>query len=217
MAGAWERTYSVLCAILHTDNTTIAWAFGLRQLQLPGTVIGLAGMPFDHARNAACMKALEIGATHLFFLDSDVIPPPDTVLRLLAHDLPIVSGVYHRRSTPHGVPVMLKDGRWVTDAPKNSLVEVDLVGAGCLLIRRDVLEKLPPIDPDRGKHWFSWRVDAASVLPRGEALSEDFAFNLHCKRHGFKTMVDTSIQCLHVGYAAATYGQFSPLDGNRVA
>ena len=49
MPGAWElrQQSSVLCAILHTDNTTVAWALGLRNLILPGGIMPIAGMPYD--------------------------------------------------------------------------------------------------------------------------------------------------------------------------
>ena len=111
MGGCWEQTGqsgSVLVCVIHTDTTTIAWAFGLRNLQIPGGVMGLAGMPYDMARNEACKKALEIGASHLFFIDSDIVVPSDGVLRLLRHNVPLISGVYCRRSPPVGVPVMMK-------------------------------------------------------------------------------------------------------------
>ncbi len=214
MPGYWELGPSqrVLCCILHTDNTSIAWAFGLRNLKIPGTVMGLAGMPFDHARNNAAMQALEHGFDWLFFLDSDVIPPPDAVLRLMKHDQPIVSGVYHRRSHPHGIPVMLKDGQWIQNPPKNKLIDVDLVGAGCLLIHRSVLSSLPPQRP--GKHWFDWRVDMKGVegLQPGECMSEDFTFCIHAKRNGYRVLVDTSVICKHVGFAEFNHASCGPLD-----
>ncbi len=212
MPGYWEIQPTVLVCTLHTDVTTMAWAYGLRNLIVPGQVFGLAGMPFDMARNVACQQALQAGADYLFFLDSDVIPPKDTILRLMKHDLPIVSGIYCRRSPPHAVPVMIRNGQWVTEYPANSLIEVDYVGAGCLLIRRDVLEHFPPIDDKRGKRWFDWRVDMAGLLPQGEALSEDFSFCLAAKRCGLKVIVDTGIQCRHVGFGQSTFGSFVPLD-----
>lgn len=214
--GFWEiqNQYSVIGCILHTDNTTMAWAFGFRNLQFPGEFIGLAGMPFDHARNAASMKALEVGATHLFFLDSDVIPPRDAVLRLLAHNQPIISGMYCRRSPPASVPVMLKNNQWITQFPQGKVIEVDLVGAGCLLIQRDVLANLPPQRP--GKHWFDWRVDLPDLQGQGlRPLSEDFTFCEHARKHGYKILVDTSIKCRHVGFAQADYGVFEPLNATN--
>jgi len=220
MPGSWEVAYRpyVLTAVLHTETTSIAWAFGLRSLQLPGPVIGIAGMPFDHARNTACMRALEGGFTHLFFLDSDVIPPPDTVPRLLAHRQQFISGVYHRRSPPHGIPVMLRKGQWIVKYPPNRVIEVDLVGAGCLLIAREVLEKLPPSRPEAGKHWFDWRVDMGSMLPPGEATSEDFTTCLNVKRQlGVPVLVDTSIICRHVGLAQAGLHSMVPCEAGHVA
>ncbi len=213
MPGAWEirQQQSVLCAVLHTDTTTIAWGFGLRNLQIPGPVIGLAGMPFDQARNVACMKALEIGASFLFFLDSDVVPPHDAVPRLMARNQPIISGVYCRRSPPVGVPVMMRNRQWVTDIPQNTVIDVDVVGAGCLLIRRDVLEQMPPQRP--GKHWFDWRVDLQGTIPPEECMSEDFTFCMWAKKTlGITIKVDTSIQCRHVGFSQAVYGGFQALD-----
>ena len=214
MAGAWELKYAgpVLVAILHTDVTTIAWSFGLRNLIIPGGYppMPLAGMPFDMARNCAAMRALEIGASHIFYYDSDVIAPRDTIPRLMAHDKMVVSGIYARRSPPVSVPVMLKNGQWITSYPPNSLIEVDLVGAGCLLIKRELLESFPPQRPS--KHWFDWRVDMQGVLPREECLSEDFTFNLACRKMGIKTYVDTSIICRHIGYGESTPGSFVPLE-----
>lgn len=150
-----------------------------------------------------------MGVSHLWFLDSDVCCPSDTVPRLLAHNLPIVSGLYCRRSPPVGVPVMIRNGTWVTDYPQGKLIEVDYVGAGCLLISRYVLENMPPQEP--GHHWFNWKVDKQGIDPPGECLSEDFTFCAHAKRSmGIKTFVDSSIMCEHVGLAKATYGQFGP-------
>src|SRR5207249_1057322 len=142
----------------------------------------LAGMPYDHARNAAAMMSLDGGFSWCGFLDSDIIPPRDAFVRLMAHNLPICSAVYSRRSPPAAIPVMLKNGQWITEYPANSLIEVDLVGAGCIVIHRSVLQALPPQRP--GKHWFDWRVDMRGILPPGECLSEDFTFALHSRKNG---------------------------------
>ena len=221
-AGAWEirERNKVLVGILHVDTTTIAWSLGLRRLIIPGPEpLCVAGMPYDMGRNVICQRALEMGVEWVFHLDSDVVCPPDTILRLMAHGQPIISGVYYRRSPPHGIPVMLRrlpggGTQWLQDLPPRGLIEVDLVGAGCLLIHKSVLQKLPPIDPAIGKRWFSWRVDRQGILPPGECLSEDFSFNLHCQKNGYKIMVDTSIRCRHIGFCEAgpELGRFVPCE-----
>lgn len=206
MPGAWEIPRpQVLMAVLTRESVSSAWANHFRNIQLPGgsTVAMYAGMPFDHARNNACKDALAGGYEWLFFLDDDVIVPSDTVHRLIRYKLPIVSGLYYRRH--EGLqPVMQKLGTgWITNFQIGSMVEADLVGAGCLLIHRSVLEKVP-------KPWFDWRCDRED-LPENQRLSEDFAFCLNAKNQQFQIFVDTSIQCRHLGFGQAEVGgKFSP-------
>ena len=211
MPGSWEirQAQQVFTAMLSIEFTTMNWALGFRRLILPGPdPQPISGMPYDHARNQAVAMFLNSPCRYLFFLDTDVVAPRDAVLRLMSHDLPIVSGVYYRRSPPIGVPVVQKPlGNWMHLTPHTGLVEADVVGAGCLLLRRDVLEKIPA--QRQGKHWFDWRVDAIN-LPPGERLSEDFTFCMWAKKHGYKVMVDTGIQCSHQGFAESRAGFYGP-------
>ena len=218
MAGAWEISHNrVLCAFLHTDLVSVAWALGFRNL-LPHDmpILPLCGTPYDHARNIACRAALDGGFQYLFFLDSDVIPPRDVVFRLMAHNKPWISGMYCRRSPPHSVPVMIKNSTWHTDFVPGSTIEVDLTGAGCLLIHRTFLESIPHQRPEIGKSYFDWRVDMAGLQlpPDLPPLSEDFTLCVHARKYGIPTLVDTSIQCRHVGLAQSTFGQFVPCECN---
>ena len=216
MPGSWEyrQANQVLTAILSVEYNTTSWGLGIRRLAIPGPQpIPLQGMPFDHARNQACQMLLGSPCQWLFFLDSDVVPPPDAVLRLMSHNLPLVTGIYCRRSPPISVPVMMRPvGQWLNVVPHTGLHEVDVCGAGCLLIHRSVIERLPPQRPGSGKTWFDWRVDCHGLLPPGECLSEDFTFNIWCRKTlGIKTMCDSSIQCSHIGHAESRYGYFGPL------
>lgn len=218
MPGSWEikAQRKVLVYTIHTDLCTMAWAAGLRNLIIPGTYTFLSGMPYDHARNAAVHQFLASPFEWLFSLDSDVIPPPDAILRLLGRNVPIISGVYHRRSPPHGVPVMIRNSQWVTKYTRGEVLEVDLVGAGCLLTHRSVYERIPPQRP--GKPWFDWRVDlkGTGVVPDHECMSEDFSLCMHWKKHGLKVLVDTSVQCRHAGPAQAIEGAMVPLEATSV-
>ncbi len=225
MVASWEMlspsSASVLVGILHTETVPISWAFGLRNLIIPnGGIIGTCGMPFDMARNSLVQQFLTTGASHLFFLDSDVIPPRDAILRLLSHRKPLISGLYCRRSPPATIPVMLRGGQWVTELPKegeDTVVEVDLVGAGCLLMSRELLANCPPQRP--GHHWFDWKVNyrGLQAFPDNECLSEDFTFNVHVKKKmGIPTLVDTSIRCRHIGLAQATYMKLEPCQADTV-
>lgn len=200
MPGSWEQfqqpSQKPLVAILTRETTSTAWAFAFKNLIIPGNAfIGLSGAPFDSARNAACRTFLEHkDFSHLVFLDDDVMAPPDTLLRLMAHNLPVVSGLYYRRNEPI-TPVMMKDtpqGRaWITNYKIPDLVEADYVGAGILCIRRDVIEKI--------RAPFMWAVDRED-LPPEMRMSEDY---WACRRWrtelGLKILVDTSVIARHGG------------------
>jgi hypothetical protein len=166
----------------------------------------LSGLPFDHARNKGVEKVLEDGYNWLFFLDDDVVVPHDTIDRLIAHGRDIVSGIYYRRADPI-VPVMMVEADpkpvWATQFTPGNVVAVDLVGSGCLLIHRRVLERVE-------KPWFEWLLDRDDI-EESQKCSEDFAFSRKAKKAGFEILVDTSIKCQHIGFSVADERGLSPL------
>jgi glycosyltransferase involved in cell wall biosynthesis len=203
MPGAWELTQNeVVVAVLTRETVHIAWALNFRNFILPNesAVIVLAGMPFDHARNEAVERALENNFKYIMFVDDDIIMPPDTFVKLRSHDVDIVSGVYYRRSEPLNVCMLryeqTKEGQTISHVKEyklNELIEVDFVGAGCLLIKTDVFKRLK-------YPWFEWRVDHKE-LPPLKKFSEDFAFCETARENGYKINVDTSVQCTHIGHS----------------
>ena len=51
---------------------------------------GTSILPFS--RNILARKSMELNATHMLWIDSDMTFPADTILRMLAHDKKIVGG-----------------------------------------------------------------------------------------------------------------------------
>ncbi len=101
----------------------------------------------------------------------------------------------------------------MTDFVPGSTIEVDFVGAGLMVIHRTVLEALARNAHRPGRPWFDWKVDLQGIEPAGECLSEDFTFNLRCRRElGLKILVDTSIVARHCGFASAGFGTMTPLE-----
>ena len=162
-----------------------------------GVTVGLHqafGHPLDHVRNSIVQYFLEkTKATHLFFLDDDVLPPPDAILRLLKRKEPIISGLYQERSQRHW-PIIIdtpkgRDGklrfffRYPRGAPRNKLLHCDVVPAGCLMIERRVFRSLR-------SPWFH--------TDKKTKLGEDVYFSLCARRAGFKVAVDTGVDCLHI-------------------
>lgn len=204
MPGSWEQKQpEVLVVILTREIVTSRWAQSYRKLILPNgpDPIFLSGMPFDHARNVGCQRALEHNFKWLFFIDDDVVVPPDAYYKLSSHGHDIISGLYFRRAAPI-MPVMQRDTptgpQYITDVVAPGVVQADLVGAGCLLISSKALKTIP-------QPWFEWRVDR-NDLPPLERTSEDFTFCRNARKSGFNIYVDLGVQCLHIGHGASSFG-----------
>jgi len=178
---------SVLIGIPHRDQVLVDPKFitslfaNVFTSAEAGITVGLHqafGHPLDHVRNSIVNYFLsQTKATHLFFLDSDVLPPPDVIHRLLKRGAPIISGLYYERRQEHR-PIIIdtpksRDGRLLFcfryrhRPPKNKLVACDVVPAGCLLIERSVFHKLP-------QPWF--HID--------KKYGEDVYFSLCARRAG---------------------------------
>jgi len=145
----------------------------------------------DDLRNSAINTILKDGSfDKVLFLDIDHRHKPDTISRLLSHNLPIVSGLSFRRSEPYD-PIMFKQVgdkfENITKWNKDEVVEVDAVGAASLLVDVNVFKEIE-------SPWFEMN------YPFGKGVvSEDFAFCLKAKDKGHKVYVDTSCTNNHLG------------------
>lgn len=163
------------------------------------------------ARNRLAAQFLRSDATHLLFLDTDLIFSVDQVARLIAHDVPLVAGLYPKKQKELG---------WVCntlDEPQetreNGLLPMKYAGTGCLLVAREVfyrmIENLPGIeyDPDDGDApGVAWDFFATGVWKcpnsgRRRYLSEDWFFCQRARDLGIEVLVDTQVVLKHVGQA----------------
>lgn len=205
--GAWEHTSrvpNILIGIPNVGHMTPEWALALCQLrsQTPFP-IGFSfprGLPFDVARNNVVDVALGKNAQgakydYVFFLDSDVIVPPDAIVRLYDSHFPIISGVYHSKrdcvcawkEIPQDDPTYNYYNRYIPlKELKSRWLDVDVVGSGCILIDTRVFEQIE-------RPYYYWEV----MREGGGAVSEDFHFCEKARRAGFKIMLDTSVLCGH--------------------
>lgn len=133
-------------------------------------------------------------ATHVFFIDDDMVVPPGGLLRLLSHNVPIVGGLYYGRIPPH-LPVVyrhVEDNQWVPVTEFCAgLQEVDAIGAGFLLIQREVLEKM-------ARPWFEF----------SDKMGEDMYFCEEARKLGYKILLDADIKCGHLSMMEITEAHF---------
>lgn len=206
--GSWEQTSNVeellLIAIPHTGLTSFEWAVGLRILQppVPFNIISNKGLPIDRARCDLVEQAQKMKASHIFFLDSDVILPPEGLITLWNNRLPIVTGIYGSKHEAPGVWVeQAKSGqaRYAAVSP-DSLNQPQLfthpdivVGGGCCLIDMGVFTRLP-------QPYFKW---TQGVEVNG--VSEDFYFFEQVRKAGIPIHVDPRVKCKHVDIGAINW------------
>lgn len=138
-----------------------------------------------HGREQLAAEAMEWGAVHLLWLDSDQIFPPDALSRLLAHNEPFVGCNYSRRGEPAGPTAKGLGGEplWTSlDAARARKVEeVEGLGFGVCLTAASVFEKVQ-------RPWF-------------DAIAEDYDFCRKARSAGFRILVDhhLSWEIGHVG------------------
>ena len=151
----------------------------------------------DKARNHIVEEFLKTDATHLFFIDADTIPPLDALDKLLAHDKDIVSGI-----TPiiEHDPMRANDSngfykKWncvgVDDQhvkPNSGLVRVKGAGGSCILIKREVFEKM-----DKPYYNFLEEDDTGKKVE----ISEDIYFIMMAMSKGIDAYCDTSVIAGH--------------------
>lgn len=142
-------------------------------------------------RNTNTQKALELGAEWVFFVDDDQIFLTDTLTRLLADNLDIVSGLYMKREIPF-LPVAFdrEDERGYVK-PKllkpedKGIIEVKATGAGCLLVKTKVFRAMGY------PYWTLGQLDKVG-------WSDDIDFCRRARAAGFTINVDLGVKVGHL-------------------
>ena len=139
--------------------------------------------------------AMEEGATHLMWLDSDMKFPPNIVHRLYKHRVPLVACNYVKRKIPAMPNTKTMDNKLIATNPESTgLVEAGSAGFGAMLMERQVLEKTP-------KPWFDtvWMDKGEKGL---EMMGEDVFFCQKVRKlAGIPLLIDhdTSQKVGHIG------------------
>jgi hypothetical protein len=208
---------TVLVAVPLPAHSPLSWMWCLsfadfwHRLPAGSGAVRVKGFAIDRARERAALLALESGFDWLFFLDSDVIAPPDAFDKLSGHGRDIVSGLVIDRSfrplamnlTPDPANPRKALVTHVDVPPETGLVEIDATGAGCLLIRTEAFRQIE-------RPWFRYGNDSLldlSKLTEGDLLGahgEDIYFSQKAKRSGLHLFLDPGVRCAHEVDAAIT-------------
>lgn len=141
--------------------------------------------PIDYNRNVIVREFLNTDCDWLLMVDSDVVPVTD-VLLMANNNVAVCSAHVCTYVKGERIPVgMTKNNKGYHHNFKHSrpgLHKVDVVGTGCVMIRRDVFKKL-------NKPYFRFIYDKDGMLLNGE----DFNFS---ERVG-DVYFDSRQKCLH--------------------
>jgi len=167
------------------------------------------GASLSKNRNELVETALEMKASWVIMIDSDMLFPVDSLSRLLKHNKSVVSALAFRKSYPYR-PVGQtedKDGniKDLTTSGDGSLMKVRRIGFGMVAIQTAIFKSLP-------KPWFSMaptflRHDGENFFIDGdllaedtnETLSEDHWFSDLCNVHNIPLRIDTGLSIAHLG------------------
>ncbi len=146
-------------------------------------------------RSTFAYRALkDPNVTHLYFMDSDVVPPEGALQKLLTYDLPIVAGIYPMMANEL-VWSFKTDGWWksIKDPLGDKLIKATAIGGSTLLIKREVIEKLK-------NPCFKITYEAVNDKGRCYDEGEDEYFSRIAIEAGYDIMVDPTIVCDHFNY-----------------
>jgi hypothetical protein len=175
----------------YSNHIQLFYRLGRNYPNIDFCLVNPPRMSIDRMRNLCAMTAMEIEASHLLFIDDDVlIPTPfDFLHKLLACKVPIAAADVIIRGYPfnHMLFKYTKDKKGLNplkEVPaKLGQIPVDAVGFSCCLIETAIIKKVNP-----------------PYFITGVSNTEDiyFCMKVRQKFPECKFMADTSIQCGHI-------------------
>ena len=206
-ATGLHRDQRVSICVPCRDLVHAAFAYDLAKLLQHCQSVGIEVEPhfcmgtlIVNQREQLVDMAHAAGSTHVLWLDSDMMFPPDTLQRLLAHDVGIVAGNYVTRQYPHKTVAYKRLMDWksyVVHDGTEDLIAVEAVGMGCMLVDMTITEQMA-----RPRFQTSWIEDSR------DHMGEDFYFCSRARELGHTIWIDDklSMDLQHLGTVAFNHG-----------
>ena len=205
-----NETPKILIAVPCMDTVAAQFSQALAMLEKEGkTLVSFViGSLIYNSRNDLVKQAMSFDCSHILWLDSDMVFPPETLKYLFKEmeetGADFISGLYFRRCAPFS-PVAfdtleIKDGKatWTDYTGELSgLHEVGGVGFGCALMKTDMLLEMAATYGD----FFG---PIANV-------GEDLAFCWRARQLGYKILLDCNLKLGHVGHTVFTQQYYEAL------
>jgi len=142
--------------------------------------------------NKIVRTAQDMLCSHIFFVEHDMIFPPSTIKKLLAHDKDVVGTLYHCRYLPLTLVNYFFDEnkKMVKEIPKipDELFEAPIAPTGCLLVKTEVFEKT-------GRPYFPMEQEEDGT----RSPTQDIGFCEKVRAAGMQVWIDPTIPVGHIG------------------
>jgi len=203
----WEGTSTSVSILVPTRDTVYShFSFSLCNLIKTTTQMGIdTHLFFDSStilinqRENLIGQAIAMKSEWVLWLDSDMMFPSTTLLRLLAHKQDIVACNYMKRSFPFKSVAFTDTNDWESWVPlqtEDKLITVEAIGMGCVLMKTSIFQKL-------AKPYFEYTYQPKTKDWGGE----DFTLFKKLNKVGYQVKVDTNLsnEIYHIGTYA--YGK----------
>ena len=200
----WSGEKVKLAILVPTrDSVYSNFAYCLTQLVKTTSEVGIETFIFFDSstillnqRNNLLEQARRIDADYILWLDSDMMFPSTTAVRLIQHNVDIVACNYSKRTKPMKTVAYtnLNDwNSWLPMEPKDELIKVEGVGMGCMLMKLHVFDQL-------SKPYFEFKYKADT----DDYFGEDFILLGKLRELNYEIYIDTvlSMEIKHLGTMA---------------
>lgn len=153
---------------------------------LPVCFLNQKGSLVHDGRNNLVAQAQQFKCEWLWFVDSDMSFPAETLVRLMSHKKQIVGCTYARRTLPHDNLCVPLDRKPVNVG--GGLIQVDRLPTGCVLIHLDVFKNMK-------RPYFRFEA-VEEDIEKGIGPStgaEDYYFFDQCRKQGFEVWLDVDL------------------------
>ncbi len=121
-------------------------------------ILAEEGYTPSEKRNYGIVRALNEEWDYIFFVDDDMVFPPETLTTLIGRNKDIIGGLYYMKHEPLIPVVELSEGQEI----KDDVFQVNGAGAGLLLCKTEIFKKI------RGP-WFETRGDGVGQTLVGDS------------------------------------------------
>ncbi len=203
-SSMWDTKQVKLSVLVPTRDTVHSqFSYCLAQLFKTTSELGIETFLFYDSstillnqRERLLEQAKKVNSDYVLWIDSDMMFPSTTAVRLLEHNKDIVACNYTKRTKPLKTVAytnLNEWNSWVPMEPQDELVKVEGVGMGCMLMKLDIFEKIQ-------KPYFEFRYKEDTQ----DYFGEDFILLGKLREQGYDVYIDTvlSMDIKHLGIYA---------------